>query len=169
MKSTTLYAAVCATVLLSAGCAHYRIGNPVPRELRQVAVPVFENASTQPESEALVTQAVCREFLREGSMKLTGLDQAAVKVTGRVTEFSLKPVRYSHTDTDDSVEYRVHMVAVVTVIEKSSGNILLKPTTLTADTNCLTRGDLSTAKRDALHRVSHEISRQVVQAVIAIW
>lgn len=158
-----------ACTMLLAGCAHYRVGNPVPREMRNVTVPVFENACAQPEAEALLTQAVCREFIRDGSMKLTGMEQAAIKVTGRITEYSQKPIRFSDSNPDAPVEYRVHMVVIVTVIEKASGKILLKPTTLSADTNCLTHNDLPTAKRDALQRAAHDLGHQIVLSVISIW
>jgi hypothetical protein len=61
------------------------------------------------------------------------------------------------------------MVAVITVVEKATGKILLKPTPITADTNALTHDDLPTAKRDALHRATHELGRQIVLAVVSIW
>jgi len=159
---------LCSAALL-AGCAHYRFGNPVPRESRAVSVAVFENASSQPEAEALLTQAVCREFVREGSMRLTAPERAAIQVSGKVTEYSQKPVRYAPADADTPVEFRIHMSAVVTATEKASGKILFGPATLAADTTCLTRGDLPTAKRDALHRAAHELGRQIVQSVIDIW
>lgn len=168
MRNISIVSFVLMTIMIT-GCSHYRFGNPVPKESRAVAVTVFENGTMQPEAEALLTQAVCRELIREGSMKLTDADKAAVIVTGRVIEYSQKPARYSRQDTDIPVEYHVRLGASITVTERQSGKVLLEPLVLTVDTTSLARGDLPTAKRDALHRAVQVLGGRIVQSVIDIW
>ena len=61
---------LCAVAVLTtlSGCAGYQLGSSVPKDLRSIAVPTFENASGHPFVEAAATQAVLAELRRDGTL-----------------------------------------------------------------------------------------------------
>ncbi|HRT30672.1 MAG TPA: LPS assembly lipoprotein LptE, partial [Kiritimatiellia bacterium] len=99
--------ALCSLFLfLIAGCASYRIGSDVPQELRTITVPVFENASGFPEIDATVTQYVLREFQREGTFKIASLDDASLKLLGKLIKTDMQSLNYDRGYGARTSEYR---------------------------------------------------------------
>lgn len=152
-----------------AGCAHYRVGSSVPEELRTIAVPVFENASGFPEIDAIVTQYVLREFQREGTFKLEPLKTAKLKLLGKLAKSDMEPLNYDRNYGSRTSEYRYSLVAEITLIERESGKLLLDDVPIKANTTFLTHGDMLTGMQDAAPRIAEELSRAIVDAVLARW
>lgn len=168
MRHTFLALSVTAT-LLAAGCATYHFGSAVPAELRTIAVPVFENASGYPEIDAVVTQYVLREFQREGTFKIDRLDNASLKMLGRLVSTDVSAIGYDRNYTSRASEYRYTLTAEITVVERSTGKLLIDAMPIKADTTFLTSGDMLTGMQNAYPRIAKELSRKIVDAVLAHW
>jgi len=160
MKKAALFALLAGC--LCAGCAAYRFGNPVPEGRRALAVPVFASAVNQAEAEAVVTQALCREIIRDGSFTLTPANRAALTLKGTVTAYTLKPLRYLENTSGMPVEYRATLAAEVTIVEAATGAVVVPAFTRTSETTVLTRDDLATAKGSALHRAAQSLARSIL-------
>ena len=158
-----------ASLLLLAGCASYRFTSKVPAELRTLAVPVFENASGFPELEAVATQHVLREFQREGTLRIAPLDSASLKLLGKIVRSELTPLNYDRNYDARASEYRHTLVAEITLVERGTGRLLLSDTRVKATTTFLTQGDMLTGMQDAYPRISRELARAIVDAVLANW
>ncbi len=162
------FPALCSLVLLlSAGCASYRFGSAVPEELRTIAVPVFENASGFPKIDATVTQYVLREFQREGTFKIASLDDASVKLLGKLVRSDQQPLNYDRNFGSRTSEYRYTLVAEITLVERGTGKLLIDGQQIRANTTFLTHGDMLTGMQDAGPRIAKELSRAIVDAVLA--
>jgi len=158
-----------ATLLAVAGCSTYRLRSTVPEELRTVAVPVFENASGYPEIDAVVTQYVLREFQREGTFKIRAVDNASLKLLGKLVKTDLLPLKYDRNYGSRTSEYRYTLVAEITLVERSTGKLLIDAMPIKASTTFLTHGDMLTGMQDAYPRIAKELSRSIVDAVLAHW
>jgi len=141
----------------------------VPEELRTVAVPVFENASGYPEIDAVVTQYVLREFQREGTFKIRAVDNASLKLLGKLVKTDLLPLKYDRNYGSRTSEYRYTLVAEITLVERSTGKLLIDAMPIKASTTFLTHGDMLTGMQDAYPRIAKELSRSIVDAVLAHW
>ena len=162
--------ALCSLFLfLTASCASYRIGSAVPQELRTIAVPVFENASGFPEIDATVTQYVLREFQREGTFKIASMDDASVKLLGKLIRADLQSLNYDRGYGARTSEYRYTLVAEITLVERGTGKLLIDGERIKANTTFLTHGDMLTGMQDAGPRIAKELSRSIVDAVLAYW
>ena len=162
--------ALCSLFLfLTASCASYRIGSAVPQELRTIAVPVFENASGFPELDATVTQYVLREFQREGTFKIASMDDASVKLLGKLIRADLQSLNYDRGYGARTSEYRYTLVAEITLVERGTGKLLIDGERIKANTTFLTHGDMLTGMQDAGPRIAKELSRSIVDAVLAYW
>jgi hypothetical protein len=153
---TILAGCVCA------GCASYRFGNTVPESRRRLAVPVFANAVNQAEAEAVVTEALRREIIRDGSFTLTPADRAALSLTGTVTDYTLKPLRYEQDTRSTPVEYRATLTAQATLVDATTGAVVVTAFTRTAETTVTAGDDLQTAKASALRRAAQSLARSIL-------
>jgi hypothetical protein len=165
----TRYSLFAMLLCLASGCASYRVGSAVPEELRTIAVPVFENASGFPEIDAVVTQYVLREFQREGTFKLAPLEGASLKLLGKLVKSDLQALNYDRNFGSRTSEYRYALVAEITLVERSTGKLLIDGLPVKANTTFLTHGDMLTGMQDAAPRIAKELSRAIVDAVLAHW
>ena len=159
-----------ATALLAAaGCSTYKFGSAVPEELRTIAVPVFENASGYPEIDAVVTQYVLREFQREGTFKISTLDNASLKLLGKLVKTETQSLNYDRNYGSRTSEYRYTLVAEITLVERGTGKLLIDAMPVKANTTFLTHGDMLTGMQDASPRIAKELARAITDAVLAQW
>ena len=158
-----------ALLVAASGCASYKTGSSVPEDLRSIAVPVFENASGFPEIDAVVTQYVLREFQREGTFKIDTLEGASLKLLGRLAKSNLQALNYDRNFGSRTSEYRYSLVAEITLVERGTGRLLISDMPVKASTTFLTYGDMLTDMQDAGPRVARELSRAIVDAVLAQW
>jgi len=170
MRTQRSFIAVLATVLfVAAGCSTYRFHSSVPDELRTIAVPVFENASGYPEIDAVVTQYVLREFQHEGTFKLKSLDKASLKLLGKLIRTDMTPLSYDRNYVSRAAEYRYSIEAEITLVERGTGKLLIDGMRVKASTTFLTHGDMLTGMQDSYPRAAKELSRAIVDAVLAHW
>ena len=158
-----------AALMLAAGCAQYRFGSAVPEELRTIAVPVFENTSGFPEIDAITTQYVLREFQREGTFKIDMLDNASLKLLGKLIRADTHSLNYDRNFGSRTTEYRYTLIAEITLVERATGKLLIDGMNVKANTTFLTHGDMLTGLQDAGPRIAQELSRAIVNTVLAQW
>lgn len=168
-RGSNLMMVMAAALLAAAGCSSYRLNQPVPEELRSIAVPVFENASGFPEIDAAVTQEVLREFQREGTFKLARIEEASLKLLGKLESGKTLPINYDRNFGSRTSEYRFELTARITLVERGSGKLLIDDMPVKANTTFLTRGDMLTGLQDAQPRVAKDLARAITDAVLAYW
>ena len=148
-----------------AGCASYRWTSSVPEELRTVSVPVFENRTSSAELGPIVTQYVLREFQREGTFSIRRSGSSALEVQGSIVKASRNAAAFDRGYGSRASEYRYTVEAVVSLINKDTGKVLMNNRRYVAETTFLTRGDLLTSQRDAASRIAQDFARQIVDDV----
>lgn len=98
---------ILAVSLLLAGCGYHFTGEgsgPGPG-LRSVAVPVFENVTSEPELGALFAGALRKEFLQKGPYKVVPAEDADVIFRGRITNIHTSAV--AHRKLEQLFDQRV--------------------------------------------------------------
>ncbi|MFA7171996.1 MAG: LPS assembly lipoprotein LptE [Kiritimatiellia bacterium] len=158
-----------SALLILAGCASYRFTSKVPTELRTIAVPVFENESDFPELDAIVTQYTLREFQREGTFKIKNTESAAYKLIGCVTRANPGALGYNRNYNSRTSEYHHTVVVKISLVERSTGKILINDMPVWARTSFLTQDDMLTGMQNASPRVARELAQGIVDTVLAQW
>jgi len=167
MKKVALAAIV--SVLALAGCrTDYTWKSQVPADLRTVAVPNFRNESDMTELGPVVTQQVLREFQREGTFKISNVDNAAVEVQGVIKDADSSFSAGSRKTGMRVRDYRYKVKAEVSVIDRKSGRVLVDNRVYVAETMFASSIDMPTAKRNANGRVAEDLARQIVDDVLAV-
>jgi hypothetical protein len=154
--------------ILLSGCGTYHVTSAVPAELRTISVPVFENKTGYPELGAIVTQYTLRELQREGTLEIAPMESASLKLLCTVNS-KRHPISFSREYGTRASEYRYTLVAQVTLVERSTGKLLLDNVEISGSTTFLTNDDLLTGMQNAAPRVSKELARNIIDTVLALW
>lgn len=162
-----LFPVALLSVGLLAGCKGYTWKSQVPADMRTVSVPVFVNESSVTELGNVVTRQVLREFQREGTMKIARFGESAVEVQGVIKKSSARTVAYERKTGARNREHDFGLTAVVSIIDKRAGKVLVDNRRYVARTTFLAHDDMMTAERDASGRIAEDLARQIVDDVLA--
>lgn len=115
-------------VMSVTGCGYQLSGQAgaVPRSLQRVAVPMFNNATTVPGLEHLVTAAVRTQLQRDGRARLGTETSATAQLRGEVRNYQLQLL--ANNRDDFALEYRVAVDVHVTVEDLQRGQTIFNQT-----------------------------------------
>lgn len=155
---------VCATAAMLAGCAGYHVG-PVDGTMagdKSVEVLPFNNQTLQPRLGDAVTQALREKLQTDGTYHLTTSGAGDVVVIGVITRYNREGVSFLNTDVATPENYRVDIMAHVTVRDRSSGRVLLDQDVKGA-TLVHVGADLASDERQALPLLAEDLSRNITE------
>jgi outer membrane lipopolysaccharide assembly protein LptE/RlpB len=104
--------AVMAMALMAGSCAYTTSSALLPSHLKTVAVPVFENGTTEYTLEQEVTDAVIARFVADNHLKVVDERSANAVIKGRITAYRNSVFGFSQSA--QAQEYRVTLSASVT-------------------------------------------------------
>ena len=165
---SSLGAAAMAAVLVTSGCAGYRLGATLPPGIKSVHVPAFINHSGESQLDTEATRAATQEFQRDGNLRLASADKADAVLRVSLTRFTLEPLRYDRNDTKRAREYRIRITADLALEKGGPGQTVLKQTVQGEATFDFT-GDLSSAKMRAMPAACRDLAHHIVSAVVEYW
>ena len=152
---------------IAQGCAsEYSWRSSVPSDMRTVAVPTFRNESDVQEIGSLMAGQLAREFQREGTFKVRNVGDSALEIQGIVKSASPMTAAYDRRSGLRVVSYDMTATAVVSVIDKRSGKVLVDNRPYSATASFAAMQDISTAQRDASGRVAEALAAQIVDDVL---
>jgi len=165
MRPNSLHAALLlAAVLLSPGCAGYKMGSTAGFEAgsRSVRVELFKNDTIEPRLLESIATATRREIQRDGTYRLnTWGKDADVVVSGVVTDFDRTGVSFQSGDVLTVRDYQLTLVARVTAQEASTGRVMFEGT-VQGRTTIRTGADLNSAERQAIPLLAEDLARNLV-------
>ena len=152
-----------------AGCAGYRVGSLLPPEIQTVAVPTFENRTTEPLLENVVTDAVIRELQTEGTLRIVPEAQADCVLRGTITDYQLVPLRYSRSDRAVPSEYRAVITAAFVLENARTGTEITARPMLYGEYDFPIGGDLITSETRAKPEAALDLAHDIVEGVVEAW
>lgn len=121
-----------------------------------MAVPVFDNYTTEPELGSILAEAMRKEILRRGLIRLESPAEAEALVRGTATEVKLEPLSFSGQGF--TTAYRVRLKVSIRI--ERQGQIIWKADDVEKDEQFLVEGtppdDIST-RRKALEKVAGDL------------
>jgi len=124
-KALGLALVLCLTL---SGCGYQMAGRgatQLPPHLKTIAIPLFENSSTEPAIQRPFTEALRRAFITDGRLELVNNQAGAdLVLTGALTRYSVSAVAFN--DVDVAIEYWVYISADVNVMDQVNNQIYLK-------------------------------------------
>lgn len=152
-----------------AGCCGYRVGPISATNYHSVAVPVFRNATYQPQLEAETTAAIIRMFQNDGTLHVTSANEADIVMTGEIIRYDREDLRSLRNDTRKPREYRISLEAKVRVRDRRTGNLVLKDTVVRGTADTFIGTDQQSAEQQALPLCAEDLARKTVRMIVEAW
>lgn len=129
--SATVKAA--ALVLLLAGCSYSPNPNPVTSLSGTIAIPVFQNRTTQPALEEEVTTAIVNRLIQGSKLRVVPEGEADLIVQGAVVGY--RNSVFGFNATEKAEEYQVAVTLAVTVRDRNKNRELWRDDVLVRTAN----------------------------------
>lgn len=113
-------------LLLCAGCAYNFVGF-TSRNIRSIAIPVFENKTVKYEIETELTKSVIDAFVQDNRLKVLDKNSAESILLGEILQY--KRTTNSYDDAGDVKDYKLEFMVKLTYKDKMDKVILTKEIT----------------------------------------
>jgi hypothetical protein len=164
-----LFSLLLLTPLLLAGCVGYQFGTSLPQNYKTLSVKGFENKTGEPNLEFAATQATLQEFQRDGSVDVAEAASADLVLETTLKEARFEAVRFAKNRTATANEYRMTVEAVITLIDRKTGDVLIVKRKVQGEATFTTLGDSQQARLSAQPKVSADLAHQIVKNVVEFW
>jgi lipopolysaccharide assembly LptE-like protein len=133
VSATPRRALALSLLVVLGGCSYSPNPTSFPTHLKTIAVPVFQNRTTQPALEEEVTTAVVNRFIRGSKLRIVPESEADLIVTGAATGY--KNAVFGFNATEKAQEYQVAVTVSVTVRDRVKNRELWKDDQLIRTSN----------------------------------
>lgn len=155
-------------VLVVSGCGYRLVGtgNQLPPHIKTLAIPVFDNASTEPAIHRNLTEAIRLSFQNDGRLKLARKRQAHLVMKGTLNYYELRPIAFS--DRDVAIQYWVILNVAIDVFDQVKDRTFMKQSLETKWNYDAPQEvvNAEAARLDALELAYENLARQLVSMVI---
>ncbi len=170
-----------ALIVMAAGCG-YSTKSLLPPTYRLIYIAPFVNklsitqepseiqrfTSSLPKLETDVTSEVIKRFIFDGRLHVTpNRDQADLVLTGEIVDFHRQALRLN--DTGNIEEYRLNLVANLTLRNTKTGELLWEENGFVGDTTYFLTGSSATSESTAVTALLTDFARRVVERTIENW
>jgi len=100
--------------------------NVLPDNVTSIYIPYVKNETMEYGVEEEVTDALIREFIKDGRLAVVPRDEADVVLEGFIDEYDLSPVE--RNSAGRTIAYHVDVSVELTLRDLRSGDIYLEPT-----------------------------------------
>lgn len=154
--------------LLSASCAGYQLGGSKPAHLshiQKIHVPLFKNDTLFMRAESLATNSMINTLTRDGTYKISSSVSADAVLLGRIQDVEYSQVSSTRTDSLRSEELGLRVIIDWSLVDATNGSQTLASGKGWGDTTLFARGNLNTARTnalpDALQRACESITARI--------
>jgi hypothetical protein len=169
-QKTGMIASVLATISILS-CGYHTGGNAdlVPKTVRTIAIPAFGSLSTRYMLTDILPREIGREFTARTRFRIVYDPTTADAILhGSVTGLGIYPTVADPT-TNKSTSVRISVSLAATLVERATGQILYSRSNWSIHEDYATAVDphqFFDESGPALDRLSHDVARDIVSAVV---
>lgn len=123
-RLSSIFSAVLFLALLSQGCGYHFSGEgagPKPG-LKTIAIPVFENNTSEPGLEARFASALRREFILRSQLQVVPEDEAEAILRGRI--INIYTSRVAQRKAEETIETRLFITLDIRCVDVETGRVI---------------------------------------------
>ena len=161
MRALNFFISCLAAVTLTS-CASYHLGSVTGTVAGEKSVTVlpFNNQTLQPRMGAVLTQSLRERLQVDGTFRLATRGDGDMVISGIIQNYRREGLGYLSTDVATPENYRVGVIAHVTVRERCSGKLLLEKD-VKGQTLVRIGSDLASAERQVLSLLAEDLARNI--------
>lgn len=169
-RARMLSAALAVAAVAVGSCAYTTNTALLPSHLKTVAVPVFENGTTEYTLEQDVTDAVIARFVADNHLKVVDERSAHAVVKGRITAY--RNAVFGFSQAAQAQEYRVTLGVSVTFKDQVKNRELWSQPDMIKTSNYYvvdTPGDSARTELDGRKRAIAKVAEEIVARSVEGW
>lgn len=150
MKSRIKSLCILTGLILISACGYHLTGTgtSLPAHLKTVAIPVFDNTSSEPDIHRNMTNVIRQSFINDGRLKVVNKNEADLVMKGELNYYTLQAVSFNSSDV--ALDYYVALGVKIDVKDMVKRKQFLKQ-------NFTTKWDF----RSSSDVINSEAARQV--------
>ncbi len=153
-------------VMAMAGCGPYSFsGNSLPPHIKTIAVPLFEDRTSEFGIKEKLTDAVIQEITRDNTLKIVNEDLADAIVYGKI--LSVDDRADTYTEQEEVQSYRVYITVEVEVRDVKRGTPLWKERWSQWGLYSLTDG--VDAREQAIDEAIQKLAEDILNKTVSNW
>lgn len=159
--------ALASALLLTAGCAGYRLG-PTNHEIagaRSIQVNPFYNRTIEPRLSDSVAFALRKQLQQDGTFTLDSSQTADLIVSGTILNYERQQLSLQPRDALTPRDYRITITVQLVATERSTGKLIVDRK-VKGYSDIRIGPDLVSAERQALPLVSEDLARSAVAVLV---
>lgn len=153
-------------LLLLGGCAYSTRPGKLRPGLETIAVPFFENRSSEPGIEVELTQAILDGLIADRTLRVTDEGQADALVLGTVRRYTFQEAFFGQDRQAE--EYRIDIEVEVSVVDASSQEAIAGPKRIKG-TGSYYISEGAEGEIDARVQAAQAIVEGIVNLVVEEW
>jgi hypothetical protein len=156
--------------LFLAACASYHAGTP-ENDLKgsSIYVAPAKNDSLAPQAQALVTDAVVKAILTDGSLTVTRAADADLTLEITLVDYDRHSLSKNKLDTGLSRNETITLDALITLKDNHTGKAIFTNRKVHADGQAFFDNGQTSAERDAMPKLARELSERILTELIGQW
>lgn len=132
--------------------------------ITSIYIPYVKNETMEPGIEEQVTDAINREFIKDGRLKVVAAVDADSALEGYISEYELAPVERNAAGR--TISYNVNISVILTLRDMRTGETLMPPTTF-SEQGIFFLSSLPGKKRHS--EILARLGEDVISRVIEGW
>src|SRR5688572_19836315 len=163
-----LFVVLVLVVVATVSCSYSPSPALFPPHLRTLAVPVFQNATNEPNLEQEVTEAIVNRFVQDNKLKVVAEAEADLVLSGSVVRY-VNAV-FGFNAREQAEEYQVAVTVALTARDRVKNREMWRDDNLIRTTNYFvvdTPGqrpqDAVSARRDAISKIADAVLNKTVE------
>jgi hypothetical protein len=165
-----LVAAFLCGMALVCSCGYSTSAGVLPTHLKTVAIPAFENTTTEYALQQEITDAVIKEFVSNNSLKVVDERSASAVIRGRIVEYRNSVFGISAVDRAE--EYRITIGVAVTFKDLVKNREIWNDEHLVKSANYYVNpvpGDSARTEVDGRKRAIEMIADEILSRSVQSW
>jgi outer membrane lipopolysaccharide assembly protein LptE/RlpB len=149
------------------GCGYTLVGQgSLPKHIKTIAIPVFENETLEEGIEEVITQAIIDVYVRGGKVRLVSETEADAILRGKIRSYNPDEA-LTYNDLDEVLSYKLTVTVDIEMQDLTNDEILWQQENLSEDTDFEAGPDFSLAERqdneeEALEQLAEELAERIL-------
>lgn len=153
-------------LIMIQGCGYGLTPGRVKPGLESVAIPYFENRTTEPQIEVALTDAIIAGIIADRTLRYTDPESADAIILGTITYFRYEPVFFG--SDRQANEYQVRIRCEISLVDRASGEVIVEPTRLEGKGQYYTDEGV-VGEEKARDQAGDELAQGILSLVIEEW
>jgi hypothetical protein len=159
---------VSVVLLAAAGCGYYSTSSRTAKGIKSIAVPFFENQTTEPSLEITVTESIIQNLIDDNTLKVADEEYADAVLNGQIILFSNVP--FSFNSELNAEEYRVTIKVRVSLFNRRLNEPIWSQQVITGDGSyLLDLPEEGGTFDDAVDEAIREITERILNLTVQDW